>query len=1530
MASQANLSPSRPLSTNADLESAEEICERRIQALLRKIAEMELTRSTLDATLDSLHDRMDEMPGLRSSDEESAAINHQITEVGKNIARNIQRIADATDRIESSRQQLRRYREIGRNITGYSTTYEGDLPRAGNIRAPPPLNRVIIQRSPSVIAQDSVRIDEVGGNNARVPTKLPTFRGKAPDSIADPGEFLSQYAAVMRANRFPTVRWVEVLEMCSSGVEREWITNELVFPQIAWDEAQDKFLTHFQHARIREQRLRELFTFKAERGETIQHYADRFCSLLRQTGHRGSDADILTIFEKGLPAWLAKQVAVAKAFQPPGVAYTLNELINAALTIEASANDYTTSRDSHHTLRTEVRSIPTSDISKKTTPRCDYCGWFGHTEKICRNKTFDSKREADKKKTTTPSPKIPGREVTCHACGEAGHYATYCTKKKEEKTFSTKAVGVSEPAVTDDGSPSFTNISSINVPMMITDHKVIAVLDTGAEISIIDQNFAQDIGLAIIPQEGFINMAMKDQHQQRIGKTKSLEVQCGEVKCSHEFEIAPLWQGTTLLLGMDLFHQLGFGLMNIPIDFPKVNSSNIAKPSTLDKVAPLDTTKESLIVETNQPSDFMTDIGPALNANLAVPSTSFCNIPEATVHLATGESAPIYRRQYPIPKVLEPLLAKKVQKWIEQGVIKEAPPGCAWNSPIVWVAKKDEFGEKVDTRFCIDPRPINAILPDDKFPIPLVDSIFEKLGQAVVFSTLDLVDSYHQFPVAEEDQQKTAFTWNGKQWMFVGAPFGFKPLSSIFQRVMTIIFHDYPFVLVFIDDIVIFSNKAEDHATHVNEVLRRLTAANLRIRFAKCHFFGKSIKLLGHIISSDGIQTDMAKIKAVKAWPRLKTGKDIERFLGFVNYFRKFIPRYSTLAASLEALRKAKTLDGLWTPECDKSFNSLKGCLTAAPILSFPDFTQPFYIATDASNTGIGAVLYQLDAPAEGSSRRKERYISFIAKALSASERNYSTTKKELLGIVFALSRFRQYVWGTQFTLYTDHRALTYLFTQKHTNIMINGWLEVLLDFNFKIIHRPGLHNVLPDTLSRLCYDPIPDPTPEGGRAVATTKISAPVPSTEETAFVEAKTGKTCPPQDKQKALLEAAHLFGHFGSKATFKRIWNQGYYWIGIHKDCQEQVRNCVPCQRYNISREGFHPIKPISASLPWDHIAIDLAGPMDTSSDGNKFLFVLVDVFTRFVILRPIENKEAITIAKTLNQIFADFGTPKIIQSDNGAEFVNKILSEMVKTNAIDHRLTTPYNPRANGVAERSVQTAMGVIKKMLTGATKSWSQYVPFIQLAINTKIADIHGSAPFSLMFARAFNDFQDYSAITIDKTSWNEITKRHEFITSILYPSIQAKSKNTKDNMAKRFNRDRKIVKNPFPVGASVMIKDVTRTSKMDPRYEGPFTVVRRNAGGAYILQDATGSLLSRNVPINHMKMITKDSGTPEDNAFEIEAIINHQGAAPRYKYLVKWKGYSDDNNSWVPAADFNDVDIIKKYWKRRPEPGPCKKIRRG
>lgn len=391
-----------------------------------------------------------------------------------------------------------------------------------------------------------------------------------------------------------------------------------------------------------------------------------------------------------------------------------------------------------------------------------------------------------------------------------------------------------------------------------------------------------------------------------------------------------------------------------------------------------------------------------------------------------------YRHSHHIKNELE----KIIQEMLNTAVIR---PSCsAYSPPVVMVRKKDGTW-----RLCIDYRALNNITIKDKYPIPLVDDLFDELHGAKKNSKLDLRSGYHQIRVNEEDIHKTAFKTHDGHYEFMVMPFGLVNAPSTFQSLMNTIFMPYlrKFILVFFDDILIFSQAMLEHVEHVSVALQVLQENQLVIKLSKCSFAKENIKYLGHVISARGVAVDNSKVQAIKEWPIPTTPKALRGFLGLTGYYRKFIKHYGIRAKPLTDLLRKDSFR--WSDKTTQTFERLKQCLMSPPVLSMPDFNKPFVVECDASGIGIGAVLLQDNKP-----------IAFLSKALQGRNLNLSTYEKELLALLLATKKWSQYLLGRQFILKTDHQSLKYLLTQRlHAGIQ-EKWLAKLHGYDYVVEYK--------------------------------------------------------------------------------------------------------------------------------------------------------------------------------------------------------------------------------------------------------------------------------------------------------------------------------------------------------------------------------------------------------------------------------------------------------------------------------------------
>ena len=1474
-----------------------------------------------------------------------------------------------------------------------------------------------------------------------------------------------------------------------------WIQTNIIDPKLGWDAAKAAFIPRFQVSDYSAQ-LRENYNrLKQVKNESVQSYSTRFQDTCTQLDLEDGSTLVIDHFIRNLDDQIKKNyynyISMKKADEPDFAISSLRRVIDICINFDVQNRTFYAQANKQNDSSSSNDKQPSSTSKNTNTKKyCTFHKTDTHDTSECKankkaNVSSSSTNNSGSKSSSTSSSSSQDKKkhVTCHACGEVGHYANdaSCPKKKASSqptsgsasasssmsSGSTSSTSNTNNNTTRSGRPtappdrytpatrSITAVSADVSPSMcdsdepasvwfsVRDKVYKTLLDTGANVSCIDSGLAKELGLNVVSVGGKIKLAKAGECVDRLGMTEPLTVTAIfpvphlklTSRCvTHTFELLPLdAHEYQFIIGKDLtsilFPQhipLAFYVQPSPLSSVLSSSTNpsICHTSVIDELLKdIDSGKVDASTLMNEltgtgavPSDEMPvndrcvlstpslleqeyaikrqaifddpHIREALARNDAI--TGFCILPESVVTLQVDPSliSTLYRKQYPVPKSAESAVDECVKRWYDSGRIDLAPPNCPFNSALCVALKKDAFGAFTGFRICLDTRPLNkALVSTDKFQLPYIRNVLEQFQNCSIFGEFDLSEAYLQFTLHVDSRPYTAFTWKGRQYMFVGCPFGINLLPSYFQRIMSSIFYDLPYTCPYLDNLPFGSATWLDHKQHALTIIQRLNEANLKIKSSSIKMGHSEIRCLGHLLTREGIAISPSKMSQIADWPEPKTGSELQSFLGFATYIRHHIRHFADLTGPLEAVKNNKEIE--WTPLLREHFALTKHAVVNAPVLQFADHTKAFHIATDASNSGVGGVLYQPDTP--GGDITPFNIVSICSKKLQASQLNYPVYKKELWSIVYCLRQFHCYVWGrNDLVIFTDHKPLSYMLDQKELSTALSQWLDIILDYRFTIHYRPGILNILPDALSRMytslyretwgvpspftvvgappspvssprvatltSHDAIqqidtilsdfdahatslqsdpscssPDSTPtdsssdpvsasqkEGGNAVALTHSDEIV-----NLMVELeKRGKTCPDSEEEKVeLIKKHHLFGHFGRDGVYRSLFNAGYWWPHIRKDIQKEISNCDPCARYTVVKSGFHPASFITAAAPFDHIQIDTSVHLPPSPGGYTALLVIIDVFTGFVILRPLKTNTAEIVARKLWKVFALFGLPKIIQSDNGAEFANEVIFALVKITGIDQRLISAYNPRVDGKVERSIGTVMSIIKKHLHGTENHWPLFVPFAQLSFNNKVSSLTNSSPFALMFARNINEMKDYSQEPPSSIDYDDWRAYQEKIISIIYPSIFERTYQHKNKMIESLNKKRHLLlPTSFPNGCVVMIIDQARKDKFQPKYVGPYHVVRRTKGGTYLLKDSTGDMLDRHVPADQMKLISlKPREIDTANKFyEIQSILNHRGSPGSYEYLVKWKDYND--RTWEPEQNFTDDLVIRNYWKYKDE----------
>ena len=747
------------------------------------------------------------------------------------------------------------------------------------------------------------------------------------------------------------------------------------------------------------------------------------------------------------------------------------------------------------------------------------------------------------------------------------------------------------------------------------------------------------------------------------------------------------------------------------------------------------------------------------------------------INLNTG-ARPIKQRPYRHGPVQEEEIEKQVEELKAHGLVKEGHG--AWSSPVVLVKKRDG-----SWRFCVDYRKLNEVTQKDAYPLPRIDDSLDALGGSRLFSTLDLTSGYWQVGLAKGAREKAAFATRSGLWEWQVLPFGLTSAPSTFERLMERVLRGLHWrtLLIYLDDIIVFSKDLDSHLSRLEEVFTRLKAAGLKLKPSKCTLFAKQVNYLGHVVSADGVATDQEKVAAVRNWPVPQHKTDVRAFLGTCGYYRRFIAGFSELQRPLSQLckREAKFR---WDENCQRAFDILKEKLTSAPILAYPDYTLPFILDTDASQVGTGAVLSQKQ-------KEGEKVVAYYSKMFSPEEMNYCVTRKELLAIVKAVNHFRPQLYGRKFEIRTDHASLLWLLRTSVPTGQLARWMETLSEFDFSLTHRSGRKHNNADGLSRQeCQDckqcarltgeiklsALDNPEiqeskitseqladPHIGPVLQAVKSSGAIDEKHASAetlklwsrkeFLEIgpngalqiklpdgrhRSHQTVCPQERRLPIMTENHNQAHLGVNKTLLAIRRQ-WYWPGMTGDIRRFVASCTACQQAKVARHRhFHPKNHLTAGRPWQVVAVDLCGPLPETEAGNTQILVLADHFTRWYDAIPIKDGKASTVAKILDErVFSYFGIPETLHSDQGAQFQSQLLAECCKLWNCTKTKTAPYHPQGNSVVERLNRTVGNSLRALLRDSEhREWDELLPQIMRTLRATPHRMTEETPNYLMLGR--------------------------------------------------------------------------------------------------------------------------------------------------------------------------------------------------
>lgn len=786
--------------------------------------------------------------------------------------------------------------------------------------------------------------------------------------------------------------------------------------------------------------------------------------------------------------------------------------------------------------------------------------------------------------------------------------------------------------------------------------------------------------------------------------------------------------------------------------------------------------------------------------------------------IITKPVTPVHIPSRRVPLGFEDRVDTAIDELLNNNIIR--PSESPWNAPLVVVQKKNG-----NLRLCVDYRGLNAVTLRPIYPIPETKQLLDTLSGSQFFSALDLSSAYYQMEVEEADRHKTAFTTRRGQFEFNRMPFGLCGAPATFQRMMHIVLQSENWLqcLIYLDDVLVFAKDFNEHLQRLESILQKLLEAGIKLSPTKCTLFSQKLTFLGHVVSKNGIFPDPEKIEKVKNWSKPNTIEELRSFLGFANYYRRFIKNYSELTTPLETmmkcsaqgniyLKKKKRLE--WNSDSDHCFNVLKEKLVTPPILSYPTPSGEWVLDTDASHNGMGAVLSQIQ-------NGKETVIEYASKKFTNSELRYCVTRKELLAVYTFTKQFHHYLLGRYFKIRTDHKALTWMLNwDKPNTSQYCKWIAELEQYHFEIEHRPGKLHVNADALSRLFECEQCDLSHDEPQKKRNTKLIEHIRMTK------------CDNQHgNDSTLLWKYHTeLGHIGIEKMKLLMIAEGISWKGINKNIEYTVNNCIHCAERKQGHTSASNQLKICATRPFQKIMIDITGPLTPSSKyGYRYILSIVDVFSRYPMLICLQDTSSCNI---INNIFkrwiSIFGYPECIISDNAPNLHSNLVRDFCTKYQIEKLTSSPYYPQGNGIVERLFRTIKDRIYATCRSFGIDWYDSIPFVEMGLRATQCKSTGCTPYEILFGSRMH------------LPWNDAIHRgipHKNLSQYVLNLDTLLNKVRKDVIKINESTVDKEMNRKYAKGDYVMVKSMKGNGLLKVKFFGPCEILEILSNKSYLLK---------------------------------------------------------------------------------------------
>lgn len=1075
--------------------------------------------------------------------------------------------------------------------------------------------------------------------------------------------------------------------------------------------------------------------------------------------------------------------------------------------------------------------------SSKSENKCFNCGQTGHYKDKCPKKRYVNDK-ADSSNNAKP---------ICSFCKKVGHKEINCfakarTESQSNNSNQRKVNLCSELSIAKDNKDISTAvIQGIPVDVLIDSGALNVSLISSAVVNYFSGSRKQ------------IKCSLKGISDKEIVTREyiTLTVEFSNIALEVDFVVVPAsCMNTPIIIGTDVLNRDGVTfirtkhgqyLTHTPDRVLNVNAVSFNEPNKIN--TPLkDEELVKLMTVIDEFSSFL------------ISGTATTTVKTGKMHIRLTSDIPVAYHPYRL-SYQEKLKVREIcQDLLDKKIIRES--NSEYASPVILVKKKDG-----SDRMCVDFRALNRITVKDRYPLPLIDDHIDRLGCSKFFTSLDMASGFHQIPIDEESIHRTGFVTTEAHYEYLKMPYGLCNSPTVYQRIINNTlrkFIEAGSVLVYIDDVLILSLTIDDGIILLSDVLKTLTEAGFSINVRKCSFLTTNVEYLGRVISHGQVRPSPHKIEALINSPIPCNVRQVRQFLGLAGYFRRYIEGYATKTACISRLTK-KDVKFEWGPDQDQVRQYLIKRLTSEPILAIFDPSLPTELHTDASSAGYGAVLMQRHV--DGG----KRVVAYFSKVTQGAEAKYHSYELETLAVVKALQHFRHYLIGITFKIVTDCNALKATERKKDLLPRVARWWIYLQDFNFEIEYRKGVMMGHADYLSRnppaLQVNNICRPLNWAQMAQSADSETADLIQKLRDGLLDSnryvcqndvlyyrysRVGEESRllcyvPKGHRLSLLRVFHdEHEHIGADKTYDLILK--HFWFpGLKQFVRKYTSHCLICiSKKRVPRAPRQPITSWEKSdIPFNTVHVDVLGPLP-ESNGYKFVFVLVDSFTKFCLLYPIYRQDASELKRVFNSAMSLFGTPKLIVCDRGRMFEASAFTSWISEMGCEIHYITPEMHHSNGQVERYVRTVLNMIRVESNSKNCTWSDSLCKIQLVLNiTKQKTTQYSALYLLIGTNATTPV--IRALIRDVAVENSSPNR-EAMRELSRRSAKESLDKNQDSQDVRVNRQRHPPR-VFQVNDQVfVIKYSQSAGKLDPGMRGPYRVTKVLPSDRYELKLLSGA----------------------------------------------------------------------------------------